>query len=605
MSQIDITVQGLLQAYRNNAVTPADVIDYVYEKCDQHVDHNIWITRLTREQIQPYLDALAEHSPDSLPLFGIPFAIKDNIDLEGIATTAACPAFTYTATDSAFVVQQLINAGAIPIGKTNMDQFATGLVGTRSPEPWGPCKNAFNKEYISGGSSSGSAVAVALGLASFSLGTDTAGSGRVPAAFNNIVGVKPSRGLLSNTGVVPACRSLDCVSIFALTTDDANAVLDVAVSYDVNDDYARPNPFDNNHRHYGLPSEPIVIGVPRHSHLSFFENESAQQQFFESINRLKNLGVAIQEIDFAPFLEAARLLYEGPWVAERFVATELMISEHPDELLPEIKTIISGATNKSATDYFKAEYTLQHCRKLASEIFYDIDCIVTPTAGTIYTIEQVQSDPIKLNSNLGYYTNFMNLLDYASVAAPAGFLDNGLPFGITFAGPAMSDQKLLSITNLWQQHLKLKLGALDQELSVRKPPQVFFPDSIPVVVCGAHLSGLPLNWQLTERGARLVEKTETATKYRMYALPGGPPHRPGLIRAEENGTAIEVEIWEVPKTEFGSFVANIPAPLGIGKVEVDDGRWLPGFICEAYGVANAEEITQLGSWRKFIESMND
>lgn len=603
MSKIDMTVEGLLQAYSNNTVTPADVISYVLEKCDLYADHNIWINRLTREQIDSYLDALVDQSPDSLPLFGIPFAIKDNIDLEGIPTTAACPAFTYTADESAFVVQQLINAGAIPIGKTNMDQFATGLVGTRSPEPWGPCKNAFNKDYISGGSSSGSAVAVALGLVSFSLGTDTAGSGRVPAAFNNIIGVKPSRGLLSNSGVVPACRSLDCVSIFALTTDDANTVFDVAASYDAGDDFARPITFDNNHRHYGIPGDPLVVGVPQHSQLSFFGNESAQQLFFKSISELKELDVAIQEIDFSPFLEAARLLYEGPWVAERYVAIEELISGEPNALLPEIRTIIGGAKEKSAIDYFKAEYLLQHCRRLSSEILNDVDCIVTPTAGTIYTIEQVQSDPVKLNSSLGYYTNFMNLLDCASVAAPAGFLDDGLPFGITFVGPAMSDRKLMSIANLWQRHMNLKLGALTQQRSNRQANQTSFANSIPVVVCGAHLSGLPLNWQLAERSARLVENTRTAKKYRMYALTGGPPHRPGLIRDEQNGAAIEIEVWNVPEDQFGSFVASIPAPLGIGKVEIQDGRWLPGFICEAYAVTNAEEITRLGSWRRYMETV--
>ncbi|WP_455202327.1 allophanate hydrolase [Kaarinaea lacus] len=597
---MDITIHGLLKAYQQNQTTPDQVIDYLVKRCDETREYNIWINRLSREQVQPYLDRLKTQSPDSLPLYGIPFALKDNIDLDNIATTAACPAFSYTAKQSAYVVQQLINAGAIPLGKTNMDQFATGLVGTRSPEPWGPCKNAFNKDYVSGGSSSGSAVSVALGLVSFSLGTDTAGSGRVPAAFNNIVGVKPTRGLLSNTGVVPACRSLDCVSIFALTTDDANAVLNVAASYDHEDDYARTNPFDNNHRHYGIHTTPFTVGVPGPDQLNFFGNASAQQLFFDSINKLKETGATVIEIDFTPFLEAARLLYEGPWVAERYVAIEKLISAHPDELLPEIETIIGGGEDKSAIDYFKAEYQLKHYHKLVHDILTDIDCIVTPTAGTIYTIEQVQSDPIKLNSNLGYYTNFMNLLDCASVAVPAGFLDNGCPFGVTFVGPAMTDRKLLSIANFWQQHLGLKLGALDQELPVNESIQTTYIDTIPVVVCGAHLEGLPLNWQLTERGATLLQKTETAAKYRMYALPGGPPYRPGLIRDEQAGETIEAEIWAIPKEQFGSFVANIPAPLGIGKVEIQDGRWMPGFICEAYAIDGAEEISHLGSWKKYL-----
>ena len=600
---MDITIQGLLEAYRQRRVTPDKVIDGVLTRCERYTGHNIWITRLSREQIQPYIDKLADHTPDSLPLYGIPFAIKDNIDLQGIPTTAACPAYTYTANESAFVVQQLINAGAIPVGKTNMDQFATGLVGTRSPEPWGPCKNTFNKDYISGGSSSGSAVAVALGLVAFSLGTDTAGSGRIPAAFNNIIGVKPTRGLLSNSGVVPACRSLDCVSIFALTADDANTVFNVAATYDPEDDYARSNTYDNNNRHYGIPNEPLVVGVPKTEQLNFFGNSSAQQLFFDSVSKLSSIGIVIREIDFTPFLGAARLLYEGPWVAERYVAIENVIREHPDELLPEIRTIIGNAESKSASDYFKAEYQLQHFSKLADNILDELDCIITPTAGTIYTIEQVQADPIKLNSNLGYYTNFMNLLDCASIAAPAGFLDIGIPFGITFVGPAMSDRKLLSIANRWQQHLGLNLGAIDQQLPNSQTNQASFRNMIPVVVCGAHLQGLPLNWQLTERGATLLEQTQTAKKYRIYALPGGPPYRPGLMRDEDNGAAIEAEIWAIPKEEFGSFVADIPAPLGIGKVEIVDGRWLPGFICEAYATYNAEDISQLGSWKNYLSTI--
>ncbi len=597
---MDMTIHGLLKAYQNKTTTPEQVIDHLLKRCKETSDHNIWIKLLSRDQIQEYLDKISNQSPDTLPLFGIPFAIKDNIDLENIPTTAACPAFSHTAKKTAFVVQQLVSAGAIPVGKTNMDQFATGLVGTRSPDPWGPCKNAFNKDYISGGSSSGSAVAVALGLVSFSLGTDTAGSGRVPAAFNNIIGLKPSRGLLSTTGVVPACRSLDCVSIFTLSTDDANKVFSVAAKYDPEDDYARPNSFDNNYRQYGIPASSLTIGVPGADRLNFFGNASAQQLFFDSVNKLKTFGASIIEIDFTPFLEAARLLYEGPWIAERFVAIEKLIRDNPEVLLPEIETIIGRADDKSAIDYFKSEYQLKRNFRIAHDILSEVDCVVTPTAGTIYQIEQVQSDPIKLNSNLGYYTNFMNLLDCASIAAPAGFLDNGCPFGISFVGPAMTDQKLLSIANLWQQSLGLKLGALDQPAPVSKQHKTAFSDTIPVVVCGAHLDGLPLNWQLTERGATLLQKTQTAAKYRMYVLPGGPPHRPGLVRDEQNGTEIEAEVWAVPKEHFGTFVANIPPPLGIGKVEVEDGRWLPGFICEAYAINDAREITQLKSWKKYL-----
>ena len=600
---MDMTIDGLLNAYRQQLLTPEQVIDYTFSECERYPDHNIWIERLSRAQIQVYLDQLTNHSPDTLPLYGIPFAIKDNIDLQGIATTAACPAYSHTPEQSAFVVQQLIKAGAIPIGKTNMDQFATGLVGTRSPAPWGPCKNAFNPDYISGGSSSGSAVAVALGLVSFSLGTDTAGSGRVPAAFNNIVGLKPSRGLISTTGVIPACRSLDCVSIFTTNTDDANSVLEAAVGHDSKDPYARHNPYHNNHRHYGKSSTPLKIAVPNFEQLEFFGNSTAHRLFSSSVTRLLRMGAAITEIDFTPFLNAACLLYQGPWVAERYVAIETIISRKPEALLPEIKTIIGGGKDKSAADYFKAEYQLQHYRQQAQRIFNKYDCIVTPTAGTIYRIDEVQADPIQLNSNLGYYTNFMNLLDCAAVAVPVGLLDNGCGFGITFVGPAMSDRKLLSIANAWQQQLSLPLGATQQPLPPSTAHQISTANKISVVVCGAHLTGLPLNWQLTERGAARLEKTKTAKKYRFYALAGGPPYRPGLIRNESNGVAVDVEVWSVPEDQFGSFVANIPAPLGIGKVELKDGRWLPGFICEPYVITDAQDISEFGSWVKYLESL--
>lgn len=599
---IDMTVQALLQAYRDYEISPRDVIKQVLEQCRQYDDYNIWISLLDEQQLEPYLATLDEVSVEDKPLYGIPFAIKDNIDLASVPTTAGCREFAYMPDQSAFVVQQLIDAGAIPLGKTNLDQFATGLVGTRSP--WGECKNAFDPAYISGGSSSGSAVAVALGLVSFSLGTDTAGSGRVPAAFNNLVGVKPTRGLLSTSGVVPACRSLDCVTIFAQLTDDANAVLDIACAYDAEDDYARKNKFANNHRHYGRAKKDFVFAVPASSQLEFFGNESAGKLFHESVEKLQQLGGVKKEIDFEPFLQAAKLLYEGPWVAERYIAIEDLISSTPEVLLPVIKTIIGSASDKSAVDAYKAIYQLQHYKKQADLIIDCVDFLVTPTAATIFKIDEVKADPIKLNSQLGYYTNYMNLLDYASIAVPAGFLDSELPWGITLVANAFADKKLLSYANLWQQQLQFSPGKTGYPLAASKPVAVSHSDTIPIVVCGAHLDGLPLNWQLTERGAGFIEKTTTSLAYRMYALAGGPPFRPGLIRDENNGVAIEVEVWQVPAAEFGSFVSQIPAPLGIGKVELADGRWLPGFVCEAYGVADAEDISQFASWRTYIQQVS-
>lgn len=598
---MNLTISHLHQSYKNKTLTPAQLVDDILQRCKQFQDHNIWITLLTQEQIRPYLKALEDKDMSDLPLYGIPFAIKDNIDLAGIETTAACPAFSHRAEKSAFVVQQLINAGAIPVGKTNMDQFATGLVGTRSPQPWGPCKNSFNKEYISGGSSAGSAVSVALGLVSFSLGTDTAGSGRVPASFNNLIGLKPSKGLLSMTGVVPACRSLDCVSIFALTTDDANRVLEQAAVYDADDQYARAVPFNNNERHYGLPDGPFSFAVPKQEQLAFFGNTSAQKLFEGSVRSMQSLGGIKRVIDFTPFLEAARLLYEGPWVAERYVAIEHIISQQPDELLPVIRDIIGSAENKKATDAFKAEYQMQAFRVQAKQLLSDIDFLMTPTAGTIYTIDEVNADLIKLNSNLGYYTNFMNLLDCASVAVPAGFLDKGLPWGISLVSSCMQDRKLLSYANRWQQQRNIQPGKLDVPLHATEAGNIAFNDGIQIIVCGAHLEGLALNWQLRERGAQLQEKTSSADCYRMFVIEGSP-QRPGLIRDELSGKAIDIEIWKIPEVEFGSFVANISAPLGIGKVETNDGRWLPGFICEGYAIEGAKEISDLGGWRQYLSA---
>ncbi|MEJ2362007.1 MAG: allophanate hydrolase [Gammaproteobacteria bacterium] len=597
---MDMTVHGLLNAYRTRQLSPDTVIESILNRSNDYTEHNIWIQQLSREQLEPYLSRLRAHSPDSLPLYGIPFAIKDNIDLAAIPTTAACPAFSYTPTESAFVVQQLIEAGAIPIGKTNLDQFATGLVGTRSP--WGACHNPFNPDYISGGSSSGSAVATALGLVSFALGTDTAGSGRVPASFNNLIGVKPSFGLVSTRGVVPACRSLDCVSLFTLTTDDASLVLDTMIAYDPDDSYARPNTFANSARQYGLTEGSFRFGVPAATQLTYFGDESAQKLFTQAIAKLEELGGIKTEIDFAPFSSAARLLYDGPWLAERYIATEELMTNQADAILPVTRTIIEKAIAKTAMEAFKAEYRLKQFRRQAEASLSELDFIVTPTAGTIYRIDEIEQNPIELNSNLGYYTNFMNLLDCAAVAVPAGFLANGLPWGVTLFSDAMQDSKLLSYANRWQQALRLSPGATGTDLPVTDHIAANHEQDILLVVCGAHLDGLPLNWQLRERGAALVEATTTSASYRLYALSGGPPRRPGLIRDPEHGTAIDVEVWRIPLAEFGSFVATIPAPLGIGKVELSDGRWLPGFICEGHAVITATEITALGSWRRYQAS---
>lgn len=606
INSINLTLSGLKKHYLDDDFSPLELIKALLFANQEYNQHNpIWIHLLSETEAQPYIYALHDKNPNILPLFGVPFAIKDNIDLAGIATTAACPDFSYTAKSNAFVVEQLIKAGAIPLGKTNLDQFATGLVGVRSPEPWGPCHNALNENYISGGSSAGSAVAVAKGLVSFSLGTDTAGSGRVPASLNNIVGLKPSRGLLSARGVVPACRSLDCVSVFALTSADANTVFDVASVFDAQDAYARPNPYENSQRYFNpdiTKGNNVVIGVPAPEQLEFFGNSEAQQLFSHSLSILKKSGVKLVEIDFSPFTKAAKLLYEGPWVAERYLATQSLIESSPQSLLPVIHTIINKGKESSALDAFAAQYKLQAFQQLALQQLASVDAIATPTQGTAYTVAEVQNDPIQLNSNLGYYTNFMNLLDCAAVSLPTGFYQNGVGFGITLFHNAMSDKRLLSISAALQRITQLPLGATPLSTDSSSPCATQQPKShINVVVCGAHLDGLPLNWQLKERGATLLQKTTSSPHYKLYALAGGPPFRPGMVRVAEGGNSIEVEVWRIPVQHFGSFVAEIPAPLGIGKVELADGHWECGFICESFGIEGATDITQLGGWRQYIK----
>lgn len=438
----NLEISVLRTQYLSGALTPTQLVERLDARIGHDEPHNIWIRRLTRDEMLVYVRALEGKNPADLPLYGIPFAIKDNIDLAGIPTTAACPDFAYVPEKSATVVQRLIDAGAIPVGKTNLDQFATGLVGARSP--YGPGRNAFDPDYISGGSSSGSAVSVALNLASFSLGTDTAGSGRVPAAFNNLVGLKPSCGVLSTSGVVPACRTLDCVSIFAKTPADAETVFAVAQGFDAADAYSRavesPAP--------ALPAN-FRFGVPRPEQLAFFGNPDTPGLFDAAVEQLQALGGEKVEIDFQPFLDTARLLYEGPWVAERYTAIRDFIERQPESLFPVTRKIIAGATKFSAADTFAALYKLKAMQRLTAPVWNEIDVLLTPTAGTIYTVAEVEADPVKTNSNLGYYTNFMNLLDLCAVAVPAGFQKNGLPFGITLAAPAFSDAMLLQLAGRW------------------------------------------------------------------------------------------------------------------------------------------------------------
>lgn len=592
---MDLSIANLNKQYRDGTLTPAAVVEEILRRTESD-PNRVWIHRLPAEELRACAAALAGKDPAALPLYGVPFAIKDNIDLAGVPTTAACPAFAYTPERSAVAVQRLIDAGAIPVGKTNLDQFATGLVGTRSP--WGACRNSFDPEYVSGGSSSGSAVAVAKGYASFSLGTDTAGSGRVPASFNNLIGHKPTLGMLSATGMVPACRSLDTISVFALSAEDAQRVLAAAAGFDAADAFSRkaePYGFD-----FGSSAR-FRFGVPRAADLEFFGNAEGERLFRETVQTLKQLGGEAVEIDLQPFLESARLLYGGPWVAERYAAVREFFDAHPEAFFPVTREIVGASKQWLAADAYAALYRLKELKRSADRAWESVDCIVTPTAPRHYTIAELGAEPIKLNSNLGYYTNFMNLLDYAATAVPAGFQADGLPWGVTLFAPAFQDVPLLHLAAKLQRGRVKSAGATTLALpAAEKIAATPAPSGqVRVAVCGAHMSGLPLNAQLTSRGGRLVAVTRSAPLYKLYALPGGPPARPGIVRSE-GGAAIELEVWELPAREFGSFVAGIPGPLGIGTVELADGTKVQGFVCEAWAAAGATDITAHGGWRAWL-----
>lgn len=605
MQTLSFDIQTLSTALQQGQVTPVDVVTEVVRRIGSDT-HNAWISMHDQDSLLQMAQDLMAQGPADKPLYGLPFAVKDNIDLAGLPTTAACPAYAYLPDRHAHVVQRLIDAGAIPIGKTNLDQFATGLNGTRSP--YGACHNAFDPRYVSGGSSSGSAVSLALGQVSFSLGTDTAGSGRVPAAFNNLVGLKPTCGLLSTTGVVPACRSLDTVSIFALTATDAHRVFKVAMGVDEADAYSRPSlphGFD-----FGLAAPGVArVGVPLPDQLNFFGNGDYAKAFADAVSHARSLGLDVVEVDIGPLLETARLLYGGPWVAERYQAIRDFIDAQPDALFPVTREITLQGAKPLAADAFAAQYQLKALQKEAARIWQQVDVLITPTVPTHPSIDEMLAEPIARNTELGEYTNYMNLLDCAAVAVPSGFVRD-LPFGITLVAPAHQDVPLLHLADRWQQALQGRAATLGVSNWTMPSASEVVPSAVPsgqvrVAVCGAHLQGQPLNWQLTQRGAKRVLCTHTSPQYKLYALDSGglPIQRPGLIKVapDETGAgAIEVEVWELPVQHFGSFVAGIPAPLGIGTTVLADGSKVPGFICEPDGLRGATDITAYGGWRAWM-----
>ncbi|MEN9841656.1 MAG: hypothetical protein RL376_1456, partial [Verrucomicrobiota bacterium] len=605
LSSQSFDLVSLAAAYASG-VSPVQIVREVYARIRARGEDYVWISLRHEVDVLAEAAALAARRSggEKLPLFGLPFAVKDNIDVAGLPTTAACPAFSYTPESDAVAVARLRAAGALVIGKTNLDQFATGLVGVRSP--YGAPSSVFNSQYISGGSSSGSAVAVAAGLVAFSLGTDTAGSGRVPAAFNNIVGWKPTRGLISTTGLVPACRSLDCISVFSLTCADAAAVAAVVSAYDSTDPYSRPAP-----RATPACASTFRFGVPRASQLEFFGDAHAAALYSASVARLRQLGGTPVEIDFTAFAATAALLYSGPWVAERLAAITPFLEQHPHALHPVTEKIISGAKTINAVDTFKAFYRLEALRRAAAEQWTRMDVLLLPTTPTIYTHAEVAAEPLTLNTRLGTYTNFVNLLDLSAVAVPAGFRPDGLPLGLTLMGPAFHDAELLRLAAKVHGALGGKLGgtatALPSVVETVTPPgpaSATPTGPVNVAVVGAHLGGQPLNHQLTSRGAVLQRTARTAADYRFYALSGTTPPKPGLLRSPGfTGPGIEVEVWQLSTEAFGAFTVEVPAPLAIGTVVLADGSSVKGFVCEPAALTGATDITHFGAWRAYLASL--
>ena len=590
------TVAAIVAAHRAGTMTPEQTVARSYARIRALDDPAVFIS--LREEADAIADAHAlagSHAADR-PLYGVPVAVKDNIDVAGMTTTNACPAFTYHPAHDATSVARLRKAGAIVIGKTNLDQFATGLVGVRSP--YGTPRNLFNPDLIPGGSSSGSGIAVAAGLVPLALGTDTAGSGRVPAGFNNIVGLKPSLGLVSTFGVVPACRTLDCVSVLALTVDDAWAALTVMAGHDENDAYSRDRPLGQ----VGAMPAHLKIGTPRPGQRLFFGDTDYASGYDAALSRLARLGAEIVEIDIEPFYETARLLYDGPWVAERTITARSLLASDPDAIHPVTREIILSGLRSSAVDAFAAFYELEELRWIASHTFRKVDALALPTSPTIYSIKQVLADPIQLNGRLGTYTNFVNLLDLCGLALPASMTGKGLPFGITLLAPGGADALLAEIGRVFHADTLLPLGALkEQQPAIHPMPKSPARGETAVAVVGAHLSGLPLNSELRSLGGRLLEATKTAPNYRLYALSGVQPAKPGLLRVDEGkGTAIEIEVWALSLNAFGAFVDKVPPPLSIGTIKLTDGRNVKGFLVEAAAVDGTPDISGFGGWRAFL-----
>jgi allophanate hydrolase len=590
------TVAAIVAAHRAGSTSPAQTVARSFQRIRDYNDPAVFISLRDEADALAEAETLSKKDAAQLPLYGVPVAVKDNIDVLNLSTTAACPAFAYSPAFDATSVAKLRAAGAIVIGKTNLDQFATGLVGVRSP--YGIPNNPMRGDLIPGGSSSGSAVAVSTGLVPLALGTDTAGSGRVPAMLNNIVGLKPSLGLISTAGVVPACRTLDCVSVFSLTVDDAMTALTAMAGPDGADPFSRDrplaamNPFPDNLR----------LGVPRQGQLIFFGDKAAEKAYGDAVARWTALGATLVEFDLEPFYETARLLYEGPWVAERYLVIRNLLASSPDAIHPVTREITAAGSRLTAADTFAALYRLQALRRIAVRAFADIDALLLPTAPTAYSTAQVLANPVELNSRLGTYTNFVNLLDLCGLALPASIRPDDIPFGITLLAPAGHDAQLASIGRVFHADTRLAMGSRNLQQPPLAPlPAAVSGDEIAIAVVGAHLSGMALNGEVKALGGRLLEATATAPDYKLYALKGTTPPKPGMLRVKAGtGSSIQLEVWALSAAAFGKFVASIPPPLSIGTIRLADGSGVKGFLVEPAAIDGARDISAFGGWRAFM-----
>ncbi len=594
MTAIPLTIPSLRSAYAAG-VTASDVVDQVFTRIEEVGDPNIFLCLFDKADVLAAADGLGAYDPEK-PLWGVPFAIKDNIDAAGYPTTAACPAFAYDAVEDAFVVKQLKAAGALLIGKTNLDQFATGLVGVRTP--YGAPLNSIDPDIVPGGSSGGSGVAVGHGIVTFALGTDTAGSGRVPAALNNIVGLKPTLGSLSTSGLVPACRTLDTISVFALTVEDAYAAFQCAAGYDVADSFSK-----------SVPTPPLtawpgaaVLGIPDAGSINFFGDTVQAQSFSDTVETLRASGATIREIDFKPFYSVAEMLYYGAWVAERYAVIEELLTRDPEAVFPATREIIGKGSTLSAADAFRGIYRLRDLIREAEPLLAQVDMLCVPTIPTFYSVADLEADPITPNNNFGTYTNFVNLMDMCGIAVPAPGRRDGRPGGVTFLAPAGEDAKVAAMATVVEAAGTRTLGATGWEfVAPDLPPPDVGADRIEIAVCGAHLSGLPLNGELTSRGGTLIRAGRTTSDYAFYALPSAGVAKPGLVRvADGSGVQVSVEVWSLPLEQFGSFMKTIAAPLGIGMLRLSDGSNVHGFLCEAVATEGAREISDLADWRVFV-----